>query len=91
MDTDSRTIEALNNKAAYLKKLIDYESAILIFQQLIQLFPAKAISYLNLADLYWDTNQGDKSVALYKTYISLMKMDDSQPYIPGYVYQRIDE
>lgn len=69
-----------NNIAFYLKDGSS-DTSIYILKKIIKMFPKRAVSYLNLADILIEVNKDD-AVKYYATYVKLMKENDKESKIP---------
>jgi len=61
-----------NNIAFYLSKQANSDISVYLLEKIIKIFPKRAVSYLNLADILNDYNK-EKASAYYAIYVKLMK------------------
>ena len=85
-----KNAEEANNTAYYLNQIGANNESIFLLQKIIKDNPNRVVSYLNIADAYWDTNNKSEAKKNYQKYISLMKSQKKDlSKIPPRVYERI--
>lgn len=88
----TKTVTQYNNLAFQLEQVNKYKEAIYLLQQILQKFPTRVVTYLNLADIYWTINNKNLATDNYKKYVMLMKSQKKDlNKIPKQVYERIKE
>jgi len=70
-----------NNIAFYLRKGETSDISVYLLEKIIKIFPKRAVSYLNLADILNDYNK-EKASVYYDTYVKLMKENHKESKIP---------
>lgn len=64
-------------------------TAIYTFQKVLQNFPNRAVTYLNIADSYWTLQHTEQAKEAYQHYIDLMKAAKKEAKIPKRVFDRV--
>lgn len=83
-------VKKLNDIAYSLLNKENYNTSLILLRKIIQKFPNRVVTYLNLADNYWAINDKDLAKKNYKKYIELMKSQNKdQSKIPQRVLERI--
>ncbi|WP_171817617.1 tetratricopeptide repeat protein [Chryseobacterium sp. StRB126] len=84
-----KNVDDYNNIAFALLNNGNQKVAIELLTQIISKFPNRTVTYLNLADSYWNIGEKDKAKQHYNKYISLMKSQKKDlRKVPVYVYTR---
>lgn len=96
---DYRTIDPSNKNPRYTQILNDYgfflslaerrRAAVLILAYVIKREPARAVAYLNIADVFFDQKAGGEAREHYRTYHDLMLKADKKNKIPARVFERM--
>lgn len=82
-------IETANNQAYALQQIGENYSSHALLEEIIKKAPERVVTYLNLADSYWNLNDKNKAKEKYQKYVSLMKSQKKDlSKIPERVYQR---
>jgi hypothetical protein len=71
-------VTSLNNIAYYLEQMSITMPAIAILETIIDYYPDRTVSYLNLCDALTKNNLRIKAEKVYKQYVKLMKSKDKQ-------------
>jgi len=83
-------VPLMAEKAYYLGTLGVLGESIYLFEKIISKSPDKLITYLNIADVYWENNYKEKAKEYYKKYIELMKSQGKDiDKIPSEVFERL--
>ncbi|RYY71369.1 MAG: tetratricopeptide repeat protein [Chitinophagaceae bacterium] len=84
---NKKNVEGYNNLAYFLK---GDDLALYILESIIKEVPDRVVTYLNLADSYYEMGNEAKAKENYSKYIKLMKKEKKDlGRIPKYVYARI--
>ena len=96
---DYRTIDPANKNPRYTQILNDYgfflslaerrRAAMLVLAYAIKREPARAVAYLNIADVFFDQKAVDEARQHYRTYHDLMLKADKKNKIPARVFERM--
>lgn len=81
--------ESINNKAYYLQKYGDCETAAYLLSTVVEVVPARIVAYINLADCQWELGQKIDAMENYEKYVHLMQKQKKDGKIPDYVRARI--
>lgn len=86
-------VQKYNDLAYYLCKLKDNRmGAVVILRRVIEKFPDRVVTYLNLADAYWLIDCKEDAKESYQKYIDLMKSQQKDlSIIPKRVYERLKQ
>lgn len=83
-------VRKLNDFAFGLYKKKEYSTSIIFFETILQKFPTRIVTYLNLADAYWAVRNQKLAKENYQKYVDLMKSYKKDiKKIPQYVWTRI--
>lgn len=79
-----------NDIGFILYKNKSFDESIYILNKVIEKSPNRVVTYLNIADCYWELNEKEKAKENYLKYIQLMKdQKKNLKKIPKYVFERI--
>jgi len=84
------TLTQYNDIAYYLEQAKAYKESIYLLEKILEKYPKRTVSYLNIADAYWGDNNKDKAIENYKIYIQQKKENRKENKIPKKVFERIN-
>jgi tetratricopeptide (TPR) repeat protein len=84
-------VYALNDYGFFLQQAGDHSRAVATFKAIIEVDPARAVAYLNLADSLWMLDRKGEARAHYRTYRQLMTGANRQSGILARVAERLGQ
>lgn len=85
----SKNVDIYNNIAFYFSESGVYSISADILNKIIKTTPTRVVTWLNLADIYWELDEKAKAKDSYQKYTSLMKSQNKDlSKIPQRVYER---
>lgn len=91
LNQNPKLLTAISDCAFFLEQGdLGLESASAIFIYILNKYPKRAATYLNLADAFWKLENFEKAKNNYQTYVELLVAKDKSNVIPSYVYKRLD-
>ncbi|WP_312392699.1 hypothetical protein [Chryseobacterium sp.] len=88
----NNTLDKYNNLAFYIAQTKEGSfKAIYLYNEILDKFPTRVVTYLNLGDCYWNIGIEDLAKENYKKYIALMKSQNKDlKKIPKQVWERVN-
>ncbi len=88
----NNTLDKYNNLAFYIAQTKEGSfKAIYLYNEILDKFPTRVVTYLNLGDCYWNIGIEDLAKENYKKYIALMKSQNKDlKKIPQQVWERVN-
>jgi len=84
------TLECYNNIAFSLEEKSQYKEAIFILAEIINQYPNRVATYLDIANVYWMNNEQTNAKQNYQKYIDLLKSQNKNTTkIPQQIYDRL--
>lgn len=84
-----QNVQQYNDIGYYLQQSGNNKEAIFLLTKIIEKFSTRVVTYLNIADAYWEIKDKVKAKEYYQAYISLMKTQNKDlKKIPQRVYDR---
>ncbi|MEM8940244.1 MAG: hypothetical protein AAGC64_12965 [Bacteroidota bacterium] len=81
-------VTKFNDLGYYIQLCGDSYTACYLFNEILKKYPSRIVTYLNLADAYWQLENEKASKLLYKKYINKMTEKGLEMKIPSHVYER---
>ncbi len=87
----SKTLDKYNNLAFYIAQTREGSfKAVYLYNEILNKFPSRVVTYLNIGDSYWEIGAEDLAKENYKKYVALMKSQNKElRKIPNRVWERI--
>lgn len=85
------TLDKYNNLAFYIAQTKEGSfKALYLYNEILDKFPSRVVTYLNLGDCYWSIGIEDLAIENYKKYVELMKAQKKDlNKIPKQVWERV--
>lgn len=84
------TLRQYNDIGFYLQQRGSNQESIFLLKKIIDIFPNRTVSYINLGDSYWDFNDKNNAKNAYKHYILLMKKAGKESKVPPRIFERLN-
>ena len=78
-----------NDIGYYIQLCGDNYTAVYLLNEVLRKYPNRVVTYLNLADAYWELENDKKAKILYNKYISMMRQKGKENKIPKQVFDRV--
>lgn len=89
IERDFYQSDIFNDYGYFLQQTGLNNEAIKYFSIVMEKSPKRMVTYLNIADSYWDINSRNEAINSYKKYVSMMTNAGKSKQIPGRVFDRI--